>query len=153
MKPIRNSAKAIILNDGNLLTIAHEDAEGPWYSLPGGGQRPGENLAETLRRECLEEIGVSVQVGALRYVRDYISANHEFSQEEPHVHHVEFMFECMLLGNLAGAQPSNPDSDQLGLAWLPLAELASFRLYPRRLRTLLTQERDPLSNVYLGDVN
>lgn len=94
-----------------------------------------------------------VQVGVLRYVRDYISANHEFSHEDPDVHHVEFMFDCTLLGDLAEAQPTNPDDDQLGLVWLPVAELASFRLYPSRLRTLLIQERDPLANVYLGDVN
>jgi len=153
MKPIRNSARAIILSDGRLLVIAHQDSEGAWYSLPGGGQHPGENLEETLKRECIEEIGLPVQVGALRYVRDYISAHHEFSQEDPDAHHVELMFECTLLGDPAEAQPSNPDDDQLGLAWLPLAELAYLRLYPRRLRTLLTQERDPLSNVYLGDVN
>jgi 8-oxo-dGTP diphosphatase len=153
MKPIRNSARAIILSEGRLLSIAHADAEGPWYSLPGGGQHPGEKLADTLQRECLEELGVPVQVGALRYVRDYISAHHEFSDEDPDLHHVELMFECSLLGDLATAQPSNPDTDQLGLAWLPLAELPSLRLYPSQLRTLLSQERDPHSNVYLGDVN
>jgi len=153
MKPIRNSARAIILSDGRLLSIAHADEAGAWYSLPGGGQHSGENLEETLKRECLEELGVPVQVGALRYVRDYISANHEFSQEDPDVHHVEFMFECTLLGDLAEAQPTNPDDDQLGLTWLPSAELTSFRLYPRHLRTLLAQERDPLANVYLGDIN
>jgi 8-oxo-dGTP diphosphatase len=153
MKHIRNSAKAIIVYEAQLLVIVHADAEGAWYSLPGGGQHPGENLAETLERECLEELGVRVQVGALRYVRDYISNNHEFSAEDPDVHHVELMFECALLGDLSAAQPTNPDDDQLGLAWLPLADLPSLRLYPARLRTLLSHPRDPYSDVYLGDVN
>jgi 8-oxo-dGTP pyrophosphatase MutT (NUDIX family) len=153
MNPIRNSARAIILSEQRLLTIAHADAEGAWYSLPGGGQHPGENLSDTLQRECLEELGVPVQVGALRYVRDYISANHEFSEEDPDVHHVELMFECTLLGDLATAQPTNPDDDQLGLAWLPLAELPSLRLYPSQLRTLLPQGPVQGSPVYLGDVN
>jgi 8-oxo-dGTP diphosphatase len=153
MKPIRNSARAIILSEARLLTIAHSDAEGPWYSLPGGGQHPGENLAQTVQRECLEELGVPVRVGRLRYVRDYISANHEFSDEDPDVHRVDLIFECTLLGDLATAQPTNPDGDQLGLAWLPLAELATFRLYPSQLRALLDPGVGQDSPVYLGDVN
>ena len=153
MKPIRNSAKAIIIQEGRLLVIVHADGEGPWYSLPGGGQHHGENLAAALQRECLEELGVPVRVGALRFVRDYISANHEFSQEDAGAYHVELMFECKLLGDPASAQPSNPDTDQLDLAWLPLAKLASLRLYPRRLRELLPLTRAKDRNVYLGDVN
>jgi 8-oxo-dGTP diphosphatase len=153
MRPIRNSARAIIVEEAQLLVIVHEDAEGAWYSLPGGGQRPGENLAEALRRECMEELGVRVQVGDLRYVRDYISANHEFSAEDPDAHHVELLFECTLLGDPSAAQPLNPDTDQLGLTWLQLAELASLRLYPARLRTLLSREAGQDSPVYLGDVN
>ena len=153
MKPIRNSARAIILSDGCLLSIVHADSDGAWYSLPGGGQHPGENLEETLKRECLEELGVLVLVGRLRYVRDYISAHHEFSVEDPDLHHLELMIACSLLGDPAAAQPSNPDTDQLGIAWLPVAELASFRLYPSQLRTLLPQGPGQDSPVYLGDVN
>jgi 8-oxo-dGTP diphosphatase len=153
MKPIRNSAKAIIVRDSHLLVIVHADVEDAWYSLPGGGQHSGESLANAVKRECLEELGVPVQVGALRYVRDYISANHEFSAEDPDVHHVELMFECTLLADLASAQPTHPDNDQLGLAWLPLTELPSLRFYPALLRTLLPRGPGQDSPVYLGDVN
>jgi hypothetical protein len=35
MRPIRNAARVIILSDGRLLAIAHEDSDGPGYSLLG----------------------------------------------------------------------------------------------------------------------
>ncbi|MBM3861911.1 MAG: NUDIX domain-containing protein, partial [Verrucomicrobia bacterium] len=68
---IRNSAKAIIIRDGCVLLVRVNDEGGEWYVLPGGGQRHGESLHETVRRECLEEIGVEVEVGELRLVREY----------------------------------------------------------------------------------
>lgn len=41
---IRNSAKAVIIQEGKLLAIKKQDKEGYYYILPGGGQEHGENL-------------------------------------------------------------------------------------------------------------
>lgn len=153
VKAIRNSAKAIIIDGGCLLAIKQYDAEGDWYTLPGGGQHPGETLTDALRRECLEELGVGVEVGLLRHIREYIGANHEFATEDADAHQVEFMFECALLGDPFSAQPVLPDERQVGIAWLPLADLCSYRLYPLDLRPLLVHGVDPEASIYLGDVN
>lgn len=53
---IRNSAKAIIIQDDELLALKMEDKDGYYFILPGGGQEHGENLHETLKRECKEEM-------------------------------------------------------------------------------------------------
>jgi 8-oxo-dGTP diphosphatase len=82
MKPIRNSVKAIIVRDGALLLIRKEDAQGTYYIFPGGGQEKFETMPETLRRECMEEIGVEVEVGALRCIREYIGRNHQFGEAD-----------------------------------------------------------------------
>ena len=76
---VRTSAKAVIRQDAQLLTIVHGEGAQRWYSLPGGGQNRGETLTEALRRECREEIGCDVVVGPLLFVRDYIARNHEFA--------------------------------------------------------------------------
>ncbi|MCX6069761.1 MAG: NUDIX domain-containing protein [Chloroflexi bacterium] len=81
MDPVRNSGKAIVIRDESILVIAYRDEEGEWFSLPGGGQEPGETLTDALQRECLEELGVGVEAGPLRYIREYIGAHHEFSRE------------------------------------------------------------------------
>lgn len=153
MKPIRNSAKAIIISDGHLLAIRNFDEDGEWYLLPGGGQNPGENLIDALMRECWEEIGANVRVHDLRLVREYIGRNHEHAETEGDAHQVEFMFECEIE---AGYTPRNgpaADTYQIGVDWLPIAQLGQYRLYPQELKAILQEIRTTPHVVYLGDVN
>ena len=151
-KPVRPSIKAIIVRDAHLLVIANRSAAGEtFYILPGGGQEPLEDAPQALQRECLEEIGVGVRVGALLYVRDYIAKNHEFAHESPLFHGLELMFECSVEEGLEPQTGSVPDEWQTGVAWLPLERLAELPLYRRALCELL--DRGNRSRVYLGDVN
>ena len=46
MNQIRNSAKAIIVKNGKLLTMKGIDNKGDYYLLPGGGQGFGETLQQ-----------------------------------------------------------------------------------------------------------
>jgi 8-oxo-dGTP pyrophosphatase MutT (NUDIX family) len=151
---LRNSAKALIIRDGHLLAQCNQDDQGPWYLLPGGGQHHGEDLHEALKRECREEISCDITIGPLRFIREYIGAHHEFRDQDSHRHQIEFMFECQLNDGQEPCLGHEPDCDQVGIEWLPLARLAEYRLYPSGLRTLL---RDGLEEargpVYLGDCN
>jgi 8-oxo-dGTP pyrophosphatase MutT (NUDIX family) len=148
---IRNAAKAIIIRDHRLLVTQNQAADGSFYLLPGGGQEHGETLVDCLRRECREEIGAAVTVGPLRFVRDYIGRNHEFADQHGHVHAVEFMFECELLGE-PGEYGSQPDIYQTGILWLPLAEVLTAPLFPQGLRRhLASHQGDAVT--YLGDIN
>ena len=88
MDTIRVALKAIIIEDGRLLAVQMADKNGDWYGLPGGGQEPGETMDDALRRECLEEIGVAVDIHDILFVRDYLSENHEFAEQEPGTHQV-----------------------------------------------------------------
>lgn len=65
MNRIRNSAKAVIIDSGRLLLTRNRDHIGTYYLFPGGGQEFGEPLADTVVRECLEEIGRTVEVSDL----------------------------------------------------------------------------------------
>lgn len=150
MPAVRLSVKAIIVREGRLLALKCHDKEGVWYVLPGGGQQAGETLDEALRRECLEELGCDVRMGALRFVRDYIAKNHEFAATEGDAHQVELMFECDLKSQPSDA--TQPDSMQIGFEWLELSNLVGRRLYPRVLERTLVSETGA-GVVYLGDVN
>ena len=46
----RTAAKAVIIQDGRLLTIRKRQGDHLYYVLPGGTQEPGETLAETAAR-------------------------------------------------------------------------------------------------------
>jgi len=53
------SAHALIRDDDNrILLVKH--VEGRWM-LPGGAVEPGEGPADAVRRECLEEAGVTIE--------------------------------------------------------------------------------------------
>lgn len=152
MQSIRNSAKAIIIEEGRVLAMEHLDSEGKWYVLPGGGQMAGETLETALLRECAEELGVEIQIGQLRCIREYIGKNHEFRDEDGEIHQVEFMFECEIVGGWPPGPGSKPDTGQIGCVWLPLEEIMEHRLYPLAIREVLADLNN--KNVqYLGDIN
>ncbi|MCB1324429.1 MAG: NUDIX domain-containing protein [Spirochaetales bacterium] len=149
----RTSAKAIIIESGQLLVLRNK---GPnlFYTLPGGGQKIGESLPQAIRRECKEELGRDVEVGQLLFVRDYISDNHEFAALHPGVHQLELFFCCRLVDEAAVA-PGEPDEHQVGVEWIALDRLPTLDLYPKAIRSHLTQLPNPGVSrpVYLGDVN
>ncbi|MFC7686072.1 NUDIX domain-containing protein [Ureibacillus sp. GCM10028918] len=153
--PIRNSAKAIIIQDENILAIKKEDKDGYYYILPGGGQEHGENLHQTLKRECIEEINAEVEIGILLFIREYIGKNHEHFEFDSEVHQTEYMFLCKVIEESRDiGNGIIPDEGQIGVEWLPLSELLSFRLYPQTMREYIIDyiEGKDLP-VYLGDIN
>ncbi|OME95530.1 NUDIX hydrolase [Paenibacillus amylolyticus] len=152
MKPIRNSAKAVIVQDGRLLVIRLEDQYGTAYVFPGGGQEKGEELKDAVARECLEEIGQAVNVGELLHIREYIGKNHEFAEWDADIHQVEFYFACSLFDPEATVfEGSNPDDHQVAVEWIALEDLSNIRLYPKTIGELLLKSGS--SSIYLGDLN
>jgi ADP-ribose pyrophosphatase YjhB (NUDIX family) len=156
VKPIRNSAKALIIVDGHILATKNLDFEGVYYILPGGGQQPGETLTAALERECREELSVDVSVGGLVCIREYIGRHHEFADTDAEVHRIEFMFACALKDGAVVGDGDLPDDSQVGAEWLPLDRLGTYRFYPKTLGATLAEYgaygngRHP---VYLGDIN
>lgn len=56
---------ALIIHDGKILITqrpAHKVFGGLW-EFPGGKQQPGESLSECLRRELVEELNMTMEVG------------------------------------------------------------------------------------------
>jgi 8-oxo-dGTP pyrophosphatase MutT (NUDIX family) len=128
---VRTSAKGLIVRDGALLVLHMRDARGDYYTLPGGGQERGESLLQTAVRECYEEIGVTVQVGALRFIHEHIEQN-----ADDDIHQIDMIFLCTLA---VGAEPRSgtiPDNNQIGVAWLPLAGLADYPFFPEVMRSV-----------------
>lgn len=127
---IEPSAKAVIVEDGRILLLRYEDTSfdlGTWYSLPGGRQKFGSDLRETLRRECQEEIQADVDVRSLIGVREYIHANHELAGKGRDQHKIEFMFKCDLLSR---PESTGDDADQEAIEWVSLDALSDATVFP-----------------------
>lgn len=153
MKPIRNSAKAIIIKNGRLLCTKNKDDWGFFYLLPGGGQEPSENLHEALKRECMEEISARIEIKDILFVRDYIGKNHEFAEWDADMHQVEYMFECSILNEEELKNGSIPDGAQVGFEWLDINILNNYRIYPSLLKEYLGEKGKTVDKIYIGDIN
>lgn len=153
MNAIRNSVKAIIIEDGKLLLTSNKDHLGEFYLLPGGGQEKEENMSEALKRECLEEISADISVGDLRFVREYFGKNHEFAEWDSEIHQIEYMFECKLLTKEPLKSGAVPDSMQTGVEWIELSRLEEIRLYPSILKEIIKADGTFSDRAYLGDIN
>ena len=150
---VRQSAKALIIRDNQILLQRCDFGDGILcYLFPGGGQEYGETLDRTIERECLEEIGARVRAKKLLFIREYISANHEFAVGKK-VHSVEFYFQCELVTEPGWDRAFHPDRVQTGIEWVPLAGLEEKNLYPKTLRSRLADGIEGRQFEYLGDVN
>lgn len=150
---IRNSVKAIIIQEGKLLCNKNRDKRGVFYCVPGGGQEYQENLRDALVRECLEEISVAVEVGEMLFVRDYIGRNHNGQARLQRVHQVEFFFNCQIAENVVPQMGTGPDHYQIGVEWVPLKELEQRQFYPKDMIKWLLDLSNDNRPVYLGDMD
>ena len=141
----RNSAKAVVINNGKLLVNRCHSRFGEYYTLPGGGQRTGEMLTETVRREVLEETGYSVMPLRLSGIYERVSSR----REDGHNHKIYFIFLCKLLSGDQAA-PSETDRYQVGADWIPLREAGRRNLFPRAIRGNLRSLTGYGETIYIG---
>jgi 8-oxo-dGTP diphosphatase len=150
---IRTAVRAIVIDKGRLLTVKMRDRDGVFYILPGGGQKPGETFFETLHRECVEEIGVTVRIGEFLFVREYIGRNHNFSYRHANFHQVESVFRCYIDDISKVRVGDEQDMRQIGVTWLNLSTLAEERFFPKVIADYVKDGEIVVPQHYLGDVN
>jgi len=157
---IRNSAKAVIVDNGKILVNKNMNSLGDmcyglpngvvYYDLPGGGQNQYETLEEAVKRECLEETGYTVIVDRLAAIYEEISMNEKFRAEyEGYAHKVHFVFLCHLAGE--PIQPlAEKDLDMLESIWVNIEDTGGIPLYPQIINARLRSIVESDSVLYLG---
>ncbi len=94
-RPIRNSAKALIMKDGKMLVIRIKDNDEEWYIMPGGGQDAEELLIDTVCREVAEEMAIEVIPKELVFVIEGVRGET--------FHRVDLVFLCEYIGEISDA--------------------------------------------------
>jgi 8-oxo-dGTP diphosphatase len=94
-----------------------------FWEFPGGKCEPGESPAAATARECLEETGMSIMVGALRRI-----TIHRYPHGLVELHFYDCTTEC------PGALPHAGS----GFAWVPAGALASLR-FPEANEAILKE--------------
>ena len=144
---IRNSAKALILHDGKLLLNKCVSRLGVYYALPGGGQHDGELLTEAVRREVMEETGLTVEPIRLSAVFERVTDGHE---SNINAHKMYFVFLCRYLSDIPAKEPVEKDAYQVGMEWIPIEEARKASLFPKVIRDNLPSLLDYGETIYLG---
>lgn len=67
--PTKLAVRALIVHEGKFLLVKHHGSE--YYALPGGKLDADENLKSGLVRELQEELGISAEIGALKYIQEF----------------------------------------------------------------------------------
>lgn len=138
---IRVGANAVIIQNDAILVVKFDDETGPHFNLPGGGVEAGESIQEALVREVYEETCAKVSLGPLLLVTEYFPPRYQ-NLYGP-THKVGFFFKCHLLADSQPSLPAQADAHQVGVQWLPLADLPNEPLLPNiadRLLAALTSK-------------
>jgi len=75
----REAVRAVIFDEHNKVAIVRVEV-GKYHKIPGGGIKPGENHAEALKRECLEEAGANIYIiSELGQILEYRDGMEQYS--------------------------------------------------------------------------
>ena len=131
----------LIIESGKLLTLKYNYSGNNVYALPGGNLEFGERMEDALKRELIEEIGLSVSVGSLAFVA-------EVHQRQKDTLHMVFN------GEIENGTPVlNPkETSALAVEWLLVSELEQFSLYPNISKQI--KGKEPLADtLFLGEIS
>lgn len=146
---IRNAARALIVRQEQILLLRKVGGgRGERFALPGGAQDPGETLKEALNRECLEEIGTTVEIGDLIHVTDFFKLRDTQPPTRRHV--VEFLFQCTIADDYSPHSGDHPDKHQVEVVWFDLDKIAQIQLYPQYLSNCIPYHEAAKADFYLG---
>ena len=129
----RIRAAAIVIEGDSVLLVRHQHDEinggQSWWVPPGGGVEGEESLTECAKRETLEETGLSVELGRMVYVREFV---------EPGFHHCEVFFATASHSGMVatGGESGISDVDQVikEARFVRRGEMEGMVIYPEELR-------------------
>lgn len=149
---IRNSAKALVYQDGKLLLNSHLTSAGElYYDLPGGGQNPYETMEEAVVREVMEETGLTVEPVRFAALCEEIYTHEEMRRQWP-----EYCHRCMHIFLVrvlpVPVRDHVLDFQQTGSAWFTPREAESLPLVPIQLQGRVREILEAGAPVYLGSL-
>jgi len=120
---LKVSAKGIFLSDGKVLIMSDN---GKW-DLPGGGIEGDERVQDALRRELLEETGLTdFSIGEVVHVDEWFI-------EKLDLHVVAIFYRCEISGQ---PQPKQLSDEHTEFAWIVPADLKNYDVTPDTTRAL-----------------
>ena len=126
----------VLLEKNHVLVMKYQYGDQFIYNLPGGNPDPGELLSETIARECMEELGIDVEVGQM-LLMGQVSG----TENRDDVLHI--LFEGELIGGIPELQIGETNAQEV--LWMPINQLSQVTMYPNigmeLIDLLITQQK------------
>jgi 8-oxo-dGTP diphosphatase len=135
---LRPAGLGLVVHDDKVLMIqSNYRIDGSW-TLPGGGQEPGETIPACVEREVLEETGVTVRAVDLLRVRESIPGRDPRYPAKPKERHrIEFMWWCEVVSIPDVLHAVKPDEGHTAIEWIPLDDVKGMIVTPFGIESIL----------------
>lgn len=134
----------VVVKEETVLTMRYVYGEKEVYALPGGNPDPDECLPEALRRELMEELGVTVEIGEMVLCGEVLWG--EMRKETLHM-----VFNAVITEGIPKLNPQ--ETTALEIVWLPFDELGQRLMYPNVGKDLLNYLNGDLKSAYIGVID
>lgn len=124
MEQIEIIARGVCVQNGKILLAYFKEKE--YYFLPGGHVEHGESIFQALKREILEETGLSAQIKDLAFVFE-----HTWKNKERLVHEMNYI----LTYDIREAPEDIPAKvDHLKFVWVPIEQFNAITFLSKEIR-------------------
>jgi 8-oxo-dGTP pyrophosphatase MutT (NUDIX family) len=130
-------AGLLVVREGNLALIERQWQGRHYWVIPGGGIEARETIADAAHREGEEELGVPVEVGALRVRIDH--------REEDGSIQRQWYFEATVKTDdihVAGPEANCPERGSFKAVWIEPNDLEARVIFPSTVAHLVSKYRD-----------
>ena len=130
--------RAIIIDSNKILLINRVKKEDSYWVIPGGGVEQNESHEHAIKRECLEELGIEIQV--LRLFLRRIGDKPGMEGQ------CEFFYLCDMVGGKVGTgqgpefQLGTQYKGEYRISWVNLEKLTDLNLKPKEIKEKIIQE-------------
>lgn len=148
---IRNSAKALVIEDGKVLLNKCTTYNNQlYYTLPGGTQNQYETMEEAAIRQCREETGYTIGIDDFIAIYEEINTADLFKTYfSTYTHRIFTVFKAHLLEDVR-QQPIELDKDQVSSVWIDIDDLQTIPLVPAKIKSHIKQMIENDESLYLG---
>jgi len=131
--------RTIVLYEGRiLLHPPQKDETNNAWKLPGGGLEPNESIAECACREVLEETGITVRVGKIAFLLEWVVPTYsqalEPIEDGASGYGLEIFHYASPEEPVAQTRPEYPGD--LPAQWIPLGEVPELPIWPTPFKEL-----------------
>ena len=144
-KWFRYRAAAIIV-ENNCVLFAGNELEDYYYSI-GGGVHIGETAEDAVKKEVLEETGVSYEIDHLAVIHENFFDENNGTLAGLDCHEISLYF----LMKPRGTQELNSNSTTFGVKenmyWIPIEELDKYKAFPSFMKEYLSKEHIGIEHI------